>query len=164
MAGQTVPEASVKAALLSLLLSLAGLQAAEFHVAVTGDDAHRGTHRSPLRTIQRAADLAQPGDTITVHAGTCRERINPPRGGTSDRRRITDQAARGATVEIKGSAVVTGWERAGHDTWKVTLPNTFFGHSNPCTNRIRGDWFDAEERDHHTGAVYLNGDWHQLQP
>jgi hypothetical protein len=33
-----------------------------------------------LRTIQRATDLAQPGDTITVHAGTYRERINPTPG------------------------------------------------------------------------------------
>ena len=32
------------------------------HVAVTGSDANDGTPAAPLRTIQRAADLAQPGD------------------------------------------------------------------------------------------------------
>ena len=37
----------------------------------------------PLKTISAAAELAQPGDTITVHAGVYRERIDPPRGGTS---------------------------------------------------------------------------------
>src|SRR5581483_9565198 len=30
---------------------------------------------------------------------------------------------------------------------------------NPYTNQIHGDWFDGKGRAHHTGAVYLNGDW-----
>ena len=32
-----------------------------------------------------AARLVQPGDVITVHEGVYRERVNPPRGGASDR-------------------------------------------------------------------------------
>ena len=43
--------------------------------------------------------------------------------------------------------------------WKVTLPNSFFGSFNPYSDLIRGDWFDPRGREHHTGAVYLNGDW-----
>jgi len=67
---------------LLLSLALSGLlPAAELHVATSGDDSHSGGKDAPLRTIQRAADLAQPGDTITVHAGVYRERITPPRGG-----------------------------------------------------------------------------------
>jgi len=58
--------------------------AAEIHVATTGNDSSSGTLAAPLRTIQRAADLAQPGDIITVHEGVYRERISPPRGGESD--------------------------------------------------------------------------------
>ncbi len=137
----------------------APLLAREFHVAPTGDDAQRGTKSSPLRTIQRAAELAQPGDVITVHGGVYRERVNPPRGGTSARKRITYRAARGEQVEIKGSEIVKGWVRVQGDAWKVTLPNSFFGNFNPCTNLIRGDWFEPKGRPHHTGAVYLNGDW-----
>jgi alpha-N-arabinofuranosidase len=133
--------------------------AAEWHVATTGSDTNAGSRRAPLRTIQRAAELAQPGDTITVQSGTYRERINPPRGGTSDRQRITYQAARGAKVEIKGSDVMTGWTRVQGDVWQVTLPDSFFGGFNPYTNVIRGDWFNGRGRIHHTGAVYLNGDW-----
>ena len=143
--------------LLALLPQLAC--AAEFHVATHGDDAHPGTRRKPLRTIQRAADLAQPGDTITVQAGTYRERINPPRGGISDSQRIVYQAAPGAQVEIKGSEIVKGWLKVQPDVWRVTLPNSFFGSFNPYTNVIRGDWFNGRGREHHTGAVYLNGDW-----
>lgn len=133
--------------------------AAELHVSVGGNDAHRGTKSSPLRTIQRAADLAQPGDTITVHEGVYRERINPPRGGTSDQKRVVYRAAPGARVEIKGSEVIQGWIKVQDDVWKVSLPNSFFGSFNPYTNLIRGDWFNPRGRPHHTGAVYLNGDW-----
>jgi alpha-N-arabinofuranosidase len=152
----------MKVTVLTSLTTLAlttSLYATEFHVAISGNDANPGKKAAPLRTIQRAADLAQPGDVITVHAGTYRERVNPPRGGTSDRRRIVYQAARGETVEIKGSEIVQNWEKVQEDIWKVTLPNTFFGSYNPYSDLLRGDWFDRKGRDHHSGAVYLNGEW-----
>jgi len=144
--------------LASLLLSPTGL-AKTFHVAKTGDDAAPGSRSRPLRTIQRAADLAQPGDVITVHAGTYRERVNPPRGGTSDRRRITYQAARGEAVEIKGSELICSWTRVERDVWKAEIPSAFFGAFNPYADLIHGDWFEPRGREHHTGAVYLNGEW-----
>ncbi len=134
-------------------------KATEFHVALTGNDSNRGTKSAPLRTIQRAADLAQPGDVVTVHAGVYRERINPPRGGTSNQQRIVYQAARRVKVEIKGSEAVKGWTKVRDDVWKAVLPNSFFGGFNPYTNLIRGDWFEPKGRPHHTGAVYLNGEW-----
>jgi hypothetical protein len=131
----------------------------EFHVATSGNDSSPGTSSAPLRTIQRAADLAQPGDTITVHAGTYRERVNPPRGGESDTKRIVYQGSPGEKVEIKGSEAVKNWVKVQDDVWKTTLPNSFFGTFNPYSDLIRGDWFDRKGRDHHTGAVYLNGEW-----
>lgn len=132
---------------------------AELHVAPHGDDGNPGTSEDPLRSIQHAASLAVPGDTVTVHAGTYRERINPPRGGESDARRIVYRAAEGETVEIKGSERVTGWIRTEGDTWKVELSNDMFGGFNPYADVIRGDWFHGKGREHHTGAVYLNGHW-----
>jgi alpha-N-arabinofuranosidase len=142
-----------------LLVPLIATQAAEVHVALNGKDSNPGTKSAPLRTIQRAADLAQPGDVITVHGGIYRERVNPPRGGTSEKQRIVYQAARGEKVEIKGSEAIKGWVKVQDEVWKATLPNTFFGSFNPYSDRIRGDWFDPKGREHHTGAVYLNGDW-----
>lgn len=62
--------------------------AKEYHVAKTGNDANPGTIEAPLHTIQAAANLAQPGDVITVYAGVYRERITPPKGGESDTKRI----------------------------------------------------------------------------
>ncbi len=107
-----------------------------------------------------AAEIAQPGDVITVHEGVYRERINPPRGGQSDSKRITYQAAKGKKVVIKGSEIIKGWVKVKGDTWKVEIPNSFFGDFNPYRDKIRGDWFTDNGRVHHTGAVYLNGHWH----
>ena len=131
----------------------------EYHVSPQGSDANEGSRARMLKTISAAALRAQPGDVITVHGGVYRERINPPRGGESDQKRIVYQAAKGERVAIKGSEVVTGWERVQLDTWKATLPNSFFGKFNPYSDLIHGDWFSPKGRQHHTGAVYLNGDW-----
>ena len=143
----------------TVLLLATAAKADIFHVATTGSDTNPGTRNLPFHTIQHAADLAHPGDTITVHTGVYRERVNPPRGGESDRKRITYQAAPGETVEIKGSEIVKGWTKAKGDVWQVTLPNSFFGRFNPYADVIHGDWFDPKGRKHHTGAVYLDGDW-----
>ncbi len=142
-----------------LLAPHAAIQATEFHVAIDGSDANRGTKSAPFHTIQKAADLAQPGDVITLHEGVYRERINPPRGGTSDKHRIVYQAARGEKVEIKGSEVVKNWVRVQDNVWKATLPNSTFGSFNPYNDLIRGDWFEPKGRPHHTGSIYLNGEW-----
>ena len=128
----------------------------EYHVSVKGNDANGGTENAPFRTIGKAADTAFPGDVVTVHAGTYREWINPPRGGTSDTQRIVYRAAPGEKVEIKGSEAVTGWVKEKDGVWKVTLPNTFFGNYNPYVDLIYGDWFYDRGRVHHTGEVFLN--------
>ncbi|HEY5511795.1 MAG TPA: right-handed parallel beta-helix repeat-containing protein [Prolixibacteraceae bacterium] len=135
------------------------LQAREWHVAKSGNDTNSGSGSSPLLTIQRGAELAKAGDIITVHEGIYRERVNPIRGGSSDQKRIIYQAAPGEKVEIKGSEIVKSWVKVQGDTWKVILPNSFFGVFNPYIDLIHGDWFNALKREHHTGAVYLNGDW-----
>jgi len=136
-----------------------GASGAELHVSPKGNDAADGSAAAPLKTISAAADRAQPGDVITVHAGVYRERIDPPRGGTADERRIVYQAAPGESVTIKGSEPVTGWQKVEHDTYRAILNNAFFGEFNPFADMIRGDWFNRLGRDHHTGAVYLNGHW-----
>ena len=147
------------ALLLWLALVVMPVAAREYEVATNGDDSHPGTVGLPLRTIQHAADLAMPGDVILVHQGIYRERVNPPRGGLSDDQRITYQAAAGEKVEIKGSEIVTNWAEVQPGVWRATLPNTFFAGFNPYTNLIHGDWFNPQKRQHHTGSVYLNGDW-----
>ena len=91
--------------------------------------------------------------------GIYRERINPPRGGESDAKRIVYQAAAGEKVEIKGSEVVKNWVQVQGDVWKVDAAQFLLRHFNPYSDLIHGDWFDPKGRQHHTGAVYLNGEW-----
>jgi alpha-L-arabinofuranosidase len=142
----------------ALSLSMAA-HATTFYVATNGRDVNRGTDASPLRTIQHAADLAQPGDRIIVHEGIYRERVSPPRGGTSDVKRIVFEAAPGERPVITGAEPVRNWVKVQQDVWKVTLPNSFFGAFNPYSDLIHGDWFNPLGRQHHTGAVYLRGNW-----
>jgi len=106
---------------LLVVLSASIVSATEYHVSVKGDDNNDGSPSGPLRTIMAAARLAQPGDVITVYEGVYRERINPPRGGTSDDSRIVYQAAEGQEVMIKGSEIVKGWQKVQDNVWKVVL-------------------------------------------
>jgi alpha-N-arabinofuranosidase len=142
-----------------LLFATGCALAAEFHVSPAGNDTGPGDSPRPFRTIQRAAEAAQPGDTITVHAGIYRERVDPPRGGLADDRRITYQAAPGEVVEIRGSEVVTGWTQTEGDVWQVAVPASRFGTFNPFADVLKGDWFRPQGRVHHTGAVYCDGRW-----
>ena len=144
---------------ISALAAALSTQAAEYHVAKNGNDSNKGSAQKPFLMIQQAADVAQPGDTITVHEGVYRERVNPPRGGTSDEQRIVYQAAPGEHVIITGSEVVTDWKKVQNDTWMVKLPNNFFGDFNPYSDVLEGHWFRPGDRIHHTGSVYLNGEW-----
>ncbi|MBI1897314.1 MAG: DUF1565 domain-containing protein [Acidobacteria bacterium] len=73
--------------LLLVFVPVVAVFAAEFHVAVNGDDRNDGSSSRPFKTITAAARAAQAGDTITVHAGTYRERVTPPRGGVWHARR-----------------------------------------------------------------------------
>jgi len=131
----------------------------ELHVSQTGNDRNDGTPSSMLRTISAAAGLAQPGDVVIVHQGIYRERIDPPRGGTSSVAPIIYCAGKGEDVEISGAEIIKGWKKERDDVWTVSIPNSFFGAFNPYSDLIHGDWFDPKGRNHHTGAVYLNGDW-----
>ena len=95
-----------------------------------------------------------------MHAGEYREWVTPQRGGLSDQRRVTYEAAAGEHVVIKGSERVTGWESVDGTVWKVVVPNALFGAFNPFAETIDGDWIvypDGDSRRKHLGDVYLNG-------
>jgi glycosyl hydrolase family 120/parallel beta helix pectate lyase-like protein/uncharacterized protein DUF1565 len=135
---------------------LTNVFAKDYHISVNGNNANDGSASSPFRTISFAAQLAQPGDIITVHAGTYREWINPARGGLNNSNRITYRAAAGGKVEIKGSEIITGWKKEKNGVWKVIIPNSFFEDYNPYQDSIYGDWFTDMGRIHHTGEIFLN--------
>jgi hypothetical protein len=101
------------------------------YVAKSGSDGNAGTQSSPYLTINHAAQVAQPGDTVVVHAGLYRETVKPARGGTDEQHRITYTNAGDGAVSIKGSEEINSWSRGSGNVWSVTLPNSYFGDWNP---------------------------------
>jgi len=149
-------------ALLMLALTVATASARDFHVAGRGDDKNDGSTASPYRTISAAAQAAQPGDTITVHEGTYRERVTPPRGGTSDTQRIVYQAAPGEKVVIKDrKSFASGslLRRANPSLRPCGRRRCRMRSSalQPLQRPDRGRLVQALGRPHHTGEVYING-------
>jgi Right handed beta helix region len=118
------------------------------------DDAGPGTKERPFRTIGKAADVLQAGERVVIAEGIYREVVRPPRGGAGPDRMISYEAAEGAKVFVRGSAVVKdGWRqsqsfggrgggaqgKAGRGgggqaqarTWDVDLDGNWFGGYNP---------------------------------
>jgi alpha-N-arabinofuranosidase len=152
MTGLRIP---IEAALLASLSFTPAVGAAEYHVATNGFDAATGTKNAPFKTIQRAADVMQPGDACIVHVGTYREWVKPPRGGESEEQRITFKAAPGEDVVIKGSERVASWKKQG-SVWRAELADTLFGKQNPFKRNLAGEWLHFGTN-YHLGDIYLDG-------
>jgi hypothetical protein len=144
-------------AIAGVLFAAGGTFAREIRVAKTGSDAAAGGATRPYLTISKAASVAQPGDTVVVHAGVYREWVKPSRGGTGENQRITYRSAPGEEVVIKGSERISSWTAEAGGVWKVALPNSFFGDYNPYVLTLSGGWLDYGQW-HHRGDVYLNGE------
>jgi hypothetical protein len=126
------------------------------------DDNNPGTQQAPLKTINRAAQLAEPGDTVLVHAGLYREWVRPARGGTGPDRMITYQAAEGEKVVIRGSKVFDpAWEpltvngRKNENLVRAAIPEALFEINprlkgpgdkkiiyNPFNTPVHVSWYD----------------------
>ncbi len=88
-------------------------------------DTNPGTAEFPFLTINKAAQVLQPGERVLILAGVYRERVDPARGGTGPDRMISYEAAPGADVVVKGSRLVkTGWR-----------PSTGFKMAGPAEKR-----------------------------
>ena len=83
--------------------------------------------------------------------------MNPINGGITDLKRIVYQVAGGEKAVIKGSEVIKEWKKVEGTVWKAVIPNTVFGEYNPYIDLIKGDWFNPQGINHHTGEVYING-------
>lgn len=80
------PSPTFVATLLALVGS-ASSQAASLYVSPTGSDcASCGTASNPFKTIQKAADLVNPGDTVYVLPGTYPAAVETKRAGTAANR------------------------------------------------------------------------------
>lgn len=79
--------------------------------AANADDNGPGTKERPFRTVNKAAQVLQPGERVVIAEGIYRECVRPARGGTGPDKMISYEAAPGAKVSIRGSAVLKdGWQ------------------------------------------------------
>ena len=141
----------------SVVLESNGIGANKIHIGPAGSDSASGSAGQPYQTINHAASVAQPGDTVIVHGGTYREWVEPIRGGTSESSRIVYRAVPGDEALVKGSERITTWITEGAGVWKVEVPNSFFGDYNPYELTLSGGWLNYGQW-HHRGDVYLNGE------
>lgn len=126
-----------------------------YHVAKNGTDDNVGTENQPFLTINHAAQIALPGDTVMVHQGVYREWVDPKNAGLNDRQRITYQAVAGDHVVLKGSEVVKDWQPVTKGIWKTVVDNKLFGDYNPFAVKLDGDWLE-QGNDCHAGDLYVN--------
>jgi hypothetical protein len=87
-----------------------------YHVAhgnLAASDENPGTQECPFLTIDRAAELLQPGERVLIHDGIYREFVRPKRGGLDAQHMISYEAAPGEKVIISGAEV---W----NTEWKIS--------------------------------------------
>ena len=92
------------AAVAVFVLVSASAHAAELFVSTSGNDANAGTASSPLRTLGRAAAIAQPGDVVNVRGGIYTGAVSMASKGTASAR-ITFRSYPGETAVLDGTGL-----------------------------------------------------------
>jgi|GEM_PF-1540826 parallel beta-helix repeat protein len=118
--------------LFASLALVANAQASTYYVSPTGSDTSDGLGvERALMTIQRAVDLAQPGDTVVLGAGEYREDVLTRRNGSASAP-ITITGPSGAVVRGGGNPRIV---EVNHDY--ITLSgftiNGLFGSANSAS-------------------------------
>lgn len=78
------------------------------YVSPSGNDSNPGTINRPLKTIQRAADMARPGTTVYLRGGVYCERLRITSGGSQEGGFITFRSQLGERAILDGSCLSVG--------------------------------------------------------
>jgi hypothetical protein len=90
-----------------LMLLAAPVSAWAYYVAPNGDDSADGSARHPWATIQHAADMVKPGDTVHVASGEYHQALNSKASGTPEARiRFVSDIRWGAKIRTVGSKLI----------------------------------------------------------
>ena len=126
----------------------------DIYVDIKARSGGDGSQERPFRSINEAAVIAEPGDTVWVSPGLYRESVDPLNSGTEDSR-ITYVSVEPLGAVISGAERVSSWKHYSGNVWVARVNNSLFGDYNPYTTLVYGDWYFAKA-DKHTGCVYLN--------
>ena len=85
-------------------------------VATTGSDSNAGTVSSPFRSIQRAATIANTGDTVLIRGGTYHETVHPSHNG------VTFQNYGSESVTVSGADPVRGFAGYSGSIYHASMP------------------------------------------
>lgn len=117
-ADKTMKRILVKIITLVLLLHSLSVQPARaagatYYVSTSGSDGYPGTMNLPWRTIQKAANVAQAGDTVYVRGGTYREKVIVSNSG-AEGNYITFSSYPGETAVIDVNGIsMTNYHEGG---------------------------------------------------
>jgi hypothetical protein len=124
-------------------------------------DRNPGTARLPFRTINAAAQTADPGDTVFVKRGIYREWVQPAKSGAPDAP-IVYQAEESGSVVVKGSEILEGnWQPvAGNaDVFSISLDHPVLAKAHAFLKKRASkapDFVDWVTR-YSLGQVFVNG-------
>ena len=100
---------------------------ATYHVAPGGADGNDGSAGSPFATIAHGLGVAQPGDTVLVHAGSYHEEVQWPAGGVEGSP-ITLRAAGDGPAVMDGAEpglkAPAAWTDAGGGLYSAAVAAT----------------------------------------
>lgn len=127
----------------------------EWHVAPNGFNEGEGSSSEPFSTIQRAAELADAGDTVTIHGGTYAETVVVTNSGTSTDP-IVFESCPGEDVVVSGLETVPSgaWTEHGNGIYKAHVQMTLGDENqvfrNPESVRV---WRDRSGNENHAVQV-----------
>ena len=121
-----------------------------YYVAPFGDNKNPGTAAEPFRTIQQAANIVEPGDTVIVKDGIYtggRVLVEIRRGGTPEQW-VTFKA------EHKWKAVLDGQHNTTAYTWNFGPDASYVRIENfEVRNAVNGFWNNSHQAHH----IYIYG-------
>ena len=109
-------------------LGMSGEKTEGYFVSPQGSDDNPGTIARPFKTIQKCAELVQPGSTCWLRQGTYRETVRPKISGTNTEP-IAFSAYKKEQVTVSGTELVNDWSKDRGSIYRTAVNLPVDGYS-----------------------------------